>query len=193
MARTPLPTTPTGAIQNKVAVKLAAFPAASAIDDLTKIAAAFTASDILDNVTAFGPLSLRGNNATWLEFGNDTEASLPAPATPNEFPLTWVITEDEKPGGGGKTNEADASANPLLDASVGDDIWAVLLISTAEHAPHEAAAGDVAYVVGGAVSGVDINFDTPRSCTLNIAVDRRPARVTQVSSSVEAQTSQKEN
>jgi len=171
-----LPNTPTGAIQNKVAVKLAALPAAGDVDSLSEIKTIFNAGDDaagglygkgrLDNVTAFGPLSLRGNNATWLEFGNDTEASLPSPATPNEFPLTWVITE------------GDTLNGHLLEADVGDDIWAVLALSADGHWTDQLAADDVAYVVGGAISGVDVNFDTPRGCTLNIALARRPERVT---------------
>ena len=157
------PNTPTGAIQNKVAVKLAAAPA---LATFANIIAALPQSQVLDNVTAFGPLSLRGNNATWIEFGEGSESSLPAPATPNEFPLTWVITEN------------DALNASLLGANVGDDIFAVLALSADGHAPYQLAVGDdVAYVVKGAVSGVDINFDTPRSCTINIALDGRPVRL----------------
>ena len=157
------PSTPTGAIQNKVAAKLAAAPDLSTF---AKIIAALPSANVLDNVTACGPLSLRGNSATWLEFGNDSEASLPAPATPNEFPLTWVVTEG---------TALDAQ---LLNANVGDDIFAVLALSADGHAPHQLVAGDdVAYIVKGAISGVDINFDTPRSCTLNIALDGRPVRL----------------
>jgi len=170
------PNTPTGAIQNKVEAVIGAgaftrVPAST--NDFAKIKAAFataappdaTAIGSLSDCTAFGPLSLRGNNATWIEFGEGSESSLPAPATPNEFPLTFVITESV------------AIQKALLDASVGDDIAAVCIVSAQGHTSQNAAENDVAYLVRGAVSGVDINFDTPRSCTLNISLAGRPQRI----------------
>jgi len=150
------PNQPTGPIQQKLYVLKAALNAAPANYAAVTGGVAADANEV-KRATAFGPIDLRGNQASWSPYGSGAERSIAAQATPQEIPFTFVV------------QEALAKHAEILALSVGDVVQAAVNIVVGQTA--------VAYWVQGSVASRSIGFGNPRECTMGLTILLGPTRL----------------
>ena len=155
------PNQPTGPIQQRLYLKEGSADSDPAdyadVVGNNKIvpAAGGGASQVL-RATAFGPIDLRGNQASWSPYGSGSERSIAAQATPQEIPFTFVI------------QEGYALHAAILGYGVGTVVQVVVDVRV------DAAA--VAYWVEGSIATRTIGFGNPRECTIGMTILKGPSR-----------------
>jgi len=148
------PNQPTGPIQQKL--YRAAGAANQQPSGYAALNAIIAAANQIVRATAFGPIDLRGNQASWSPYGSGAERSIAAQATPQEIPFTFVI------------QEANGVHGQLLQATIGTTFQIVCNIIVGDDA--------AAYWVEGDIATRTIGFGNPRECTLGLTILRGPLR-----------------
>ena len=166
---------PTSTIQHFVYCKLAA-PSVSNPSSSTNLTAVvhssgtlvtvqsnnLTSSNRLVNTISAGPVSKTGNPSEYTPYGEATSKTIAGPASLGEFPVRFVVDED------------DTLHASLLAASPGAKIELATIKATGLGA---AGYKLVAYYMRGTILSQEITFDTPGECGFSIALDREPIRL----------------